>query len=687
MIWYNNIISLFMKYSLQRKRQTISFTLCLLLGNLWAQNYHLTSPDGNLNLNIDTHKALTWSIKLENNIVIQQSAIALKIRESHNNAKGITLGNPVRIKNVTCKEVNTSFDTPIYKRAKVKDHYNQLLLECNGGYSVEFRAYNDGAAYRFILEQNKPQLIESETVEFNFTQDYPAFIPYVNDNRDGERYCYSFESYYDECNLSQMIKDSLAITPLMVNLSNGIKAVLLDIGVENYPGMFLIRNNERSNALRATFAPYPLEEVIGGYNQLNLIPTRRANYIAYTETHHKLPWRAVVVSKKDTQLADNDMIQRLSPNCRISDTSWIVPGKVAWDWWNTCNLTGVDFKTGMNTPTYKAYIDFAAENNLEYIIIDEGWSCPESLMEVSPHIDLKELIIYGRQKGVGIILWSSWRNALKDTENTFKYYSKLGIKGFKIDFFDRDDQLVIRSMYEIAEMAAKHHLVLDYHGIKPSGIQRTYPNILNFEGVKGLENAKWERIVNGFPLHDFPRYDVSAPYIRMITGPMDYTPGAITNATRSTFRAINDHPMSQGTRVHQMAMYTIFESPLQMLADSPSKYRKEQECTNFIAKVPTVFDQTVALDGQVGEYISIARCKDGVWYIAAMTNWTPRQCTIDLSFLGKGEFEAEIFADGVNADREATDYRREICTVKAGDRLDIQMAPGGGWTARLTPKK
>ena len=259
----------------------------------------------------------------------------------------------------------------------------------------------------------------------------------------------------------------------------------------------------------------------------------------------------------------------------------------------------------------------------------------------------------------------------------------MGIKGFKIDFFDRDDQPLVQSVERIVACAAEHRLVLDLHGLKPYGIQRTYPNVLNFEGVKGLENAKWEPIVNGAPLHNFPRYDVTAPYLRMLIGPMDYTPGATMNATRETFRAVNDHPMSQGTRVHQMAMYTLFEAPLQMLADSPSKYMKEQECTDFIAKVPTVFDETVALDGEVGEYLTLARRKGDVWYNASMTDWTPRDCTIDLSFLGEGSYEAEIFSDGINADREATDYKKEVRTVTSGDKLNIHMAPGGGWTARI----
>jgi alpha-glucosidase len=363
---------------------------------------------------------------------------------------------------------------------------------------------------------------------------------------------------------------------------------------------------------------------------------------------------------------------------------------VAWDWWNCCSVTGVDFLSDTNTDTYLYYIDFAAANRLEYIIIDEGWSGKESLLEdLSPEIDLPKLIAHGQEKGVGIILWSSWRslignNPLGDmavTDAVMAHYANMGIKGFKVDFFDRDDQQAIASAYKIAECAARHHLVLDYHGLKPFGIQRAYPNILNFEGVKGLENSKWEPRVGDGPLHNQPRYDVSIPYLRMLAGPMDYTPGAMTNAMRDHFFGNNGHPMSQGTRVHQMAMYTTFEAPLQMLADSPTKYMQNQECTDFIAQIPTTFDETVALDGQLGEYTIIARRKGTTWYLAAMTDWTPRDLTIDLSFLGEGHYTADIFADGVNAMREATDYKHTIRPVTAGERLNIHLSSGGGWTA------
>ena len=669
-------------------------TKCLLaacalagLGSAQAQDYQLTSPDGQLTIGIHTDGTLQWSIQHDGTQVLLPSAIALKGVEKSSSGKAISFGPDVKVRKATRQSVNTSFATPFYKKAEVKDEYNALTLKCRGGFSVEFRAYDDGAAYRLVSELRKPYYVMAETADFNFAQPGRAFIPYVNENRNGERYCFSLESYYDEVPLSQMHADSLAITPLLVEVADGKKATVMDGGVENYPGMFLTFNEETRQGVQAAFAPVPTETFIGGHNRFNLIPSERADYIASIDGPRTLPWRAVLVTTQDTQLADNDMAQRLAPACRIDDTSWIKPGKVAWDWWNACNLSGVDFKAGMNTPTYKAYIDFAAQHKLEYIIIDDGWSTTESLTEnLNPDINLPELIAYGNRKGVGIILWAAWRNAARNTEADFAHYEKLGIKGFKIDFFDRDDQPAMQSIEQIAACAARHHLLLDLHGMKPFGLQRAYPNLVNFEGVKGLENCKWEPTVNGVPMHDFPRYDVTIPYLRQLAGPMDYTPGATMNANRWNFRGINDQPMSQGTRVHQMAMYTIFEAPLQMLADSPSKYAKEPEYTDFIAQVPTTFDQTVALDGQVGEYIVLARRKGNTWFIAAMTNWTPRDLTIDLSFLPAGSHEAVIFSDGINADRDATDWQSETRKLSPTSKLNVHLAPGGGWTARVTVK-
>lgn len=643
----------------------------------------VTSPDGKLKVCAESGNGLKWSVNYNGTAVIEPSAVGITI-----GGKEVIAGKASSSK---VKSVDTTYDVFYAKRKVIRDSYNTVTLSFKSGVKVELRAYDGFAAYRILPGVKKNATVDAETVELRFPSDCEAFVPYVNDNRGGERWCYSFESYYDEQCLSQMFRDSLAITPLAVTVPAVGRAVVMDAGVENYPGMMLVKGE--GNSLRGQFAPYPTESEIGGYARLNLVPTKRADYIARISKGQSLPWRVVVVAKNDAEIMNSDVAQLLAPECRIADTSWIKPGKVAWDWWNNTNITGVDFKSGMNTPTYKYYIDFAAKNNLEYIIIDEGWSGGESLTDdLNPEIDLEKLIAYGQRRGVGIILWSSWRNLIGSnpqndmalTDAVMKRYADMGIKGFKVDFFDRDDQEVIVSAYKIAESAARHHLLLDYHGLKPSGIQRAYPNILNFEGVKGLENSKWEPRVSDGPLHNQPRYDVTIPFLRMLTGPMDYTPGAMENARRDNFFGNNDHPMSQGTRVHQMAMYATFEAPLQMLADSPTKYEREQECTDFIARIPTVYDETVVIDGRMGEYTVVARRKGETWYVAAMTDWTARNLTIYLSFLGEGTYHADIFADGVNAEKEATDYKHTKQDVNAGDKLDVHLASGGGWAAIIT---
>ena len=655
--------------------------LCCL--PLSAKVYTVQSLLGDMVVNINVDKSITWDITKGKTLVLKPSVISLQTD------KQIFGVNP-KVRKATVHN---------YKNDD-NGGYQQLLLSCNG-YDVEFRVYLNAAAYRIIPKKMINKVV-NETSEYRFAGDYQSFVPYVNDNRGGERWCYSFESYYDEAPLSKMYQDSLAITPLAVCLPEGKKAVVMEADVENYRGMYLLKGTSTTASashassaysLHAAFPPYPLKEAIGGYNRLNLVPTERANYIAEKVT--RLPWRIVLVTDEDKQLVGNDIAKLLGPKCRIKDTSWIKPGKVAWDWWNNTNITGVDFRAGINTETYKYYVDFAQKNGLEYIIIDEGWSDPEDLLIFSDKMDMAGIINYAKQNGVGVILWSSWRNLIQrgheKMEEIMKHYGDMGVKGFKVDFFDRDDQKAINSVYEVAECAAKHHLLLDLHGMRPFGVQFAYPNIVNFEGVKGLENSKWEPRVGDGPLHDQPRYDVTIPFLRALPGSFDYTPGAMVNAVRSQFFGNNDHPMSQGTRVHQMAMYTIFDAPLQMLADSPTKYMQNQECTDFIAQIPTVYDQVVPLDGKLGEYVVVAKRKGARWYIAAMNNWQARDLTVDLSLLIKmnektNKLEklngrANIFADGINADREATDYKHTQRQINSDDKLQIHLAPGGGWTA------
>ena len=654
-----------------------------------AKVYTIQSLLGDLVVNVHVDKSITWDVAKGKTQVLQPSVISLQTDKQ-------TFGVNPKVRKASV----TNWKNDDY------GGYQQLLLSCNG-YDVEFRAFMNAAAYR-IIPKKMINKVMNETSEYRFAGDYQTFVPYVNDNRGGERWCYSFESYYDEAPLSEMYKDSLAITPLAVCLPDGKKAVVMEADVENYPGMYLLKGTSSSSStassvsssdastdysIHAAFPPLPLKEKIGGYARLNLVPTERADYIAEKVT--KLPWRIVLVTDEDKQLVGNDVAKVLGPACRVKDTSWIKPGKVAWDWWNNTNITGVDFRAGINTETYKYFVDFARNNHLEYIIIDEGWSDPEDLLIFSDKMDMAGIINYAKENGVGVILWSSWRNLVQrghdKMEAIMKHYGDMGVKGFKVDFFDRDDQKAINSVYEIAACAAKHQLLLDLHGMRPFGVQFSYPNIVNFEGVKGLENSKWEPRVGDGPLHDQPRYDVTIPFLRALPGAFDYTPGAMVNAVRSQFFGNNDHPMSQGTRVHQMAMYTIFDAPLQMLADSPTKYMQNQECTDFISQIPTVYDQVVPLDGKLGEYVVVAKRKGNKWYIAAMNNWQARDLTVDLSRLvtpndttrklEKLNGTANIFADGINADREATDYKHTYRQVTSDDKLLIHLAPGGGWTA------
>lgn len=641
-----------------------------------AQILHVKSPNGKIDMALETGAKISWSVKHENTAVILPSVISLTLD------KAGVLGNNAKVISTKKSSVNTVFDTPIYKKKTVIDEYNQLIVNFKGDFGLILRAYNDGVAYRFFTSKKEQIVIESEEANFNFSKDHKAFIPYVRDLRENNQYISAFEAMYDEIPLSKFVKDSLAISPLLVDLGNGKKAAIVEADLVDYPGMFLTKNNQEKHSLHGTFAHYPKTERLGGFNKMNYMVADREAFIAKTNGTRNFPWRAVIISEYDKDLLNSDMVQKLSAPSQIADVSWIKPGKVAWDWWNDWNISGVDFKAGINTETYKYYIDFASKNHIEYVVLDEGWSEETDLLKISPNINIKELISYGKQRNVGIMLWASWYAINQVLDDAFTQYSKMGIKGFKIDFLDRDDQKMVSSVYNIAKKAANYKLLIDYHGMyKPTGIQRTYPNVVNFEGVKGLENAKWT------PNDDMPHYETTIPFIRMLAGPMDYTPGATRNATKADFRPSNSMPMSQGTRSHQLGMYVVYEAPLQMMADSPTAYMKEQESTSFISKIPTTFDETVALDGKVGEYVTVARKKENKWYIGGLSNWSARTTTIDLSFLGTGKYSAELFKDGVNADKDATDYKHEIIKVTSADKLSIHMANGGGFAIIIDPEK
>lgn len=640
--------------------------------------YNLVSADGAIQCTVNAGPQLTWSVTSGGQTVLAPSTISMQLRN------GETLGKNMRITSAKQTSVHAKIPAPVYKKDTVVDRYNQLVITCKGDYGIAFRAYSDGVAYRFFTTKKDSVFVQSEEAAFVFDNDYTSLFPYANDPRDKkDLFQTSFEAFYEDRKLSQQLhNDSMAILPVLINLANGKKAVITEAHLENYPGMYLGKSQNTSLTLNGRFPAYPAAATLGGYNNINYIVTGRENYIAKTKGTTTFPWRTVIVADTDAALANSDMVFKLAAPNRIQDMSWVKPGKVAWDWWNARNISGVDFKSGINTATYKYFIDFAAANKLEYVILDGGWSSRAGILEVNANLDLPELIRYGKGKGVGLILWASWSAMMKQMDTVMAHYAAMGAKGFKIDFIDRDDQWATASTYAIAAKAAQHKLLIDLHGMyKPEGLSRTYPNVVNYEGVKGLENSKWA------PVYDAPKYDVTIPFVRMVAGAMDYTPGALRNVTIANFLPSNAQPMSQGTRVHQMAMYTIFESPLQMLSDNPTDYMREQPCTDFIAKVPTVFNETTVLDGKVGEYVSLARRKGDVWFVGAMSNWTERDLTLDLSFLKPGAYEAEIFMDGINADRKPTDYKRVVQKVSASDKLKVHLAPGGGWTARIYPAR
>ena len=475
--------------------------------------------------------------------------------------------------------------------------------------------------------------------------------------------------------MNSISMDQLASLPVLVS-TKGPKILITESSLMDYPGMWL--KGSANNSLHATFPGYPLKAGLRPGSDRNMPVEQYANFIARTAGKRSFPWRILDIARNDGDLLTNQLTYQLAPELRIKDTSWIRPGKVAWDWWNANNVYGVDFKSGINTATYKYYIDFASKYGIEYIILDEGWYKLGNLLDVVPDINMEEIVSYGKQKNVGVILWVIWKTLDDQLQEAMNQFEKWGIAGIKVDFMQRDDQWMVNYYWKIAAEAAQRKLLVDFHGAyKPSGLRRAYPNVITREGVKGMEHAKWSDEIT-------PEHDVTLPFIRMVAGPMDYTPGAMINAQKDNFRAIFNRPMSMGTRAHQMAMYVVFESPLQMMSDSPSNYLKEPECTEFIS---TVWEETKVLAASVGKYVIVARKNGNHWFIGAMSDEKAREFTLDFRFLDKRTYDIEIFEDGLNADRYASDYKKVTGRISPDDHMKIKLAPGGGWVARLSPAK
>ena len=649
-------------------------SLLLFIGNAplaaKVKNYTLSSPDGGLKVEISTGDGLSYRIMHENDTILSHSNIGLVL------ADGTLVGKSSRVTRERRKKIEDKVESPFYRFKEFIAACNELDLKLQGGFGVTFRAYDDGVAYRFYTTVASEVTVKDEMAEFNFPQDYTAYLPYTTN--DKKPMAMAFQNVYDITPLSKA-QPKLAFLPVTVDCGS-VKLTLLESDLEAYPGVF-VQSQQGKYGLKGVFAPYPAKTDFYPWRKQEYV-TETTDFISSSRGSRSYPWRVLAITEKDTDMPVNNLVYALASPNRIGDTSWIKTGKVAWDWWNDWNLKGVPFKAGINMDTYKYYIDFASRNGLEFIVLDEGWYDPKSgdMLTVIPELDLPELIAYGKSKGVEIVLWTVFNVLDSQLEAACKKYADMGIKGFKVDFLDRDDQTAVEMVYRIAEMTARYKLTLDLHGIyKPTGINRTYPHIINFESVFGMEEVKWTDIKNNMPL-----YDVTFPYIRMMAGPVDYTPGAMRNATKADWRAMYYTPASMGTRCHQLAAYIVHDSPFTMLCDAPTNYLNEQECVDFIASLPVEVDSTFIASGELGKYIVTVRKKDVNWYIGGMTNWDERDVQLDFSFLPEGmSYTAVLFKDGVNANKQAEDYRKETIRIDKDSRLTLHLASGGGFAMKL----
>ena len=685
------------------KKVPLLLALVLVTTLTSAQTKFLYSPLKNLVVKIDcSQKQLQYSVFMsmggsvyDGNLCIAPSSIGLKLGD------GTVLGRNPKLLRVDSNSVDEKVPSSFYRKSQIPNRYNELVLTFKGNYKVVFRAYDQGVAYCFVTNFKQPIVVKNEIATFNFPggvgmgahQDYEpdVIVPFVSRQpKDGEpfdvQFGTSFENTYTETSLKKMDKSRLAFLPLMVKrdffpswesntaVNHTQHVVITEANLRDYPGMYLQHKGDLT--LEGVFAPCPKTWDQGGHNNLQYLVESREDYIAKTDGKRAFPWRVMAISEWAGDFLNNDMVYLLSEPSQVEDISWIKPGKVAWDWWNNWNIWGVDFEAGINNDTYKYYIDFASKSGIEYVILDEGWAVNglADLFQVVPEIDLPELVQYAKERNVGIVLWAGYAAMDKDMEKVCKHYSEMGIKGFKVDFMDRDDQIVVNFYERMAATAAKYHLFIDFHGAyKPTGLSRTYPNVLNYEGVFGLEQCKW---IGGDV--DMMKYDLTIPFIRMMAGPMDYTQGAMRNASKGNYAPVWSEPMSQGTRCHQLAEYIVFDAPFSMLCDAPTAYMQEPECTQFIASVPTVWDETVPLQGKVGEVAMLAKRKGNVWYIGALTNWEKRTVTIDFKALGVQPKSVTAFVDGPNAHRKGCDYQKKEIAVPANGILKIDLAPGGG---------
>lgn len=638
-------------------RKTLFFLLLASSAAMFAENYTVKSPDERILVNVETGATTTYSVTFNGKTILNPSPLSMTFDN------GVVIGRNMKVKDVQHRTEDQML-TPVVRQKsdKIRDHYNEMVLNADQ-YKLYFRVYNDGLAYRFHTDFADSLKVISEEVDYCFPEDYNTLFP-------EERTILSAQQpLFKPMKLSEIGTDRFCSTPVLIKVDDQARIFISESDLESYPGMFLKKQGKYE--LAGKFAAYSLEEEKTDDRQI--FPTKRADYIARVSGTRNYPWRAMIVAENDANLVTNQLIYKLAPESQ-GDFSWVKPGKIAWDWYNALILTGVDFKCGVNNDTYKYYIDFASKYGIEYVVLDDGWSEAWDVTKTVPEINMEELVAYGKKKNVDLILWVSWAPFREKLDEAFDLFSKWGIKGIKMDFMNRDDQAMVDFYYTVARKAAAHRMLVDFHGAyKPTGWLRTFPNVLSSEGVAGLENHKWGSFVT-------PEHNVTLPFTRMVAGPMDYTPGAMINFHEKDHKVWFNLPASIGTRCHQLGMYVVYESPLQMLADSPSNYYREEKCMEFLSQVPVVWDETRVLKASVGEYIVVARRSGDTWFIGGMVGKKGQKFDITLDFI-KGNKTLTCWEDGVNVDLQAQDFACRTKKVKQGDTITISMYDGGGYVA------
>ncbi len=651
-------------------------TLFIIYGsNLSAKDYTVSSPNGknvatvdkSLNITVSHSGKQVMTIKADQTYCLfphwEQSVPTLGTKHSHAGT----------VKGARASRIAESIQAPFYRQRKIDIEGKQIDLKLRDGFGMQVRAYDEGVAYRFYTTNKKGTIITDETADFHFPENAKAWLAYSTN--DEKPFAMAFQNYYDETHLSKA-KDKYIFLPATIE-SGDVKVTILESDLRAYPGMFVKADGLH---LRAAFAKYPKRMDYYKWRGMSYV-AETEDYIAKSKGPRTYPWRVMAITEQDTEMPVNNLVYALATPNQIGSTDWIKPGKVAWDWWNDWNLKGVDFEAGINTRTYQYYIDFAAKNHIPYVVLDEGWydSSKGDIMNPIPAIDLQGLIDYGREKGVSIALWTVFNVLDEHLTEACEKYAKMGVKGWKVDFMDRNDQTAVEMAERLAKTCAQYQLFLDYHGFyAPTGMSRTYPNILNYEGVFGMEEARWAKKET-----DMPRYDVTFPFIRMMAGQVDFTPGAMRNGTKENWVECYQNPVSMGTRCHQLACYIVHDSPFTMLCDTPINYEREQPCVDIITSLPDTFDETKIIQGKLGSYIIVARRNGSDWYLGGQTNWDGRDVELSLDILPPGTYQATIVSDGINANHNAEDYRIEQKTLTTNDQLSLKMANGGGFLIKL----